>query len=106
MLYWFRHRANLPQPKNAAPQGWDRCVNNIRGSHSHLCLKGSVASTFMMGAGGHLRWNENVELRQRLDQGKELKTMFIFILVHVCHLFLETFFFNRQLLIIFFEFLF
>ena len=71
MLYWFRHRANLPQPKNAAPQGWDRCVNNIRGSHSHLCLKGSVASTFMMGAGGHLRWNENVELRQRLDQGKE-----------------------------------
>ena len=52
----------------AAPQGWDRCVNNIRGAHSHLCLKGSVASTFMMGAGGHLRWLEDQnELRRRLD---------------------------------------
>ena len=44
-----------------------RCVDNIRGAHSHLCLKGSVASTFMMGAGGHLRWQNHAELRKRLD---------------------------------------
>jgi hypothetical protein len=57
MLWWFRHRAGQPQPNSTAgPHGWDRCVNNIRGGAGHLCLKGSVASTFLMGAGGLLRW--------------------------------------------------
>ena len=37
-----------------------------------MCLKGTVASTFLMGAGGHLRWHKNdsahaVELRRRFD---------------------------------------
>ena len=60
MLWWFRHRAGLVQPNpSAAPQGWDRCVDNKRGGVGHLCLKGSVASTFLMGAGGHLRWSSS-----------------------------------------------
>jgi hypothetical protein len=68
MLWWFRDRAGLPQPSTeAAAQGWDRCVNNIRGGDGHLCLKGSVASTFLMGAGGQLRWQKNTELRRRFD---------------------------------------
>lgn len=78
MLWWFRHRAGLAQPNaSAAPQGWDRCVNNKRGQGvpNHLCLKGSVASTFLMGAGGILRWpppsnvksDALVELRRRFE---------------------------------------
>jgi hypothetical protein len=38
------------------PQGWDRCTDNLRKEAGKLCLKGSVASTFLMGAGGILRW--------------------------------------------------
>ena len=71
LLWWFRDRAGLAQPNaSASPQGWDRCVDNKRGGAGHLCLKGSVASTFLMGAGGHLRWpsdGASPELRRRFD---------------------------------------
>ena len=73
MLWWFRQRAGLPQPNaSAGPHGWDRCVQNLRGGDGHLCLKGSVASTFLMGAGGHLRWPQpqpgpSAELRRRFE---------------------------------------
>ena len=58
MLWWFRWRAagmTGPSPPGA-PQGWDRCTDNLRKEAGKLCLKGSVASTFLMGAGGLLRW--------------------------------------------------
>lgn len=53
MLWWFRFRAGDPNPPGR-PQGWDQCDNNLRAQH--MCLKGTVASTFLMGAGGILRW--------------------------------------------------
>ena len=58
MLWWFRWRAQGmtgPSPPGRA-QGWDRCTENLRKEAGKLCLKGSVASTFLMGAGGILRW--------------------------------------------------
>ena len=81
MLWWFRFRAGDPSPPGH-PQGWDRCSNNLRVG-DHMCLKGTVASTFLMGAGGILRWPapegcctspassccaSRAELRRRFDE--------------------------------------
>ena len=32
-----------------------------------MCLKGTVASAFLMGAGGVLRWTENTALRSKFE---------------------------------------
>jgi hypothetical protein len=77
MLWWFRFRAGEASPPGQ-PQGWDQCDNNLRAKH--MCLKGTVASTFLMGAGGILRWPmaccaagvsdccaSRAELRRRFD---------------------------------------
>jgi hypothetical protein len=58
MLWWFRWRRQgmTGQSPPGQPQGWDRCTDNLRKEAGKLCLKGSVASTFLMGAGGILRW--------------------------------------------------
>jgi len=65
MLWWFRHRAGDPSPPGQ-PQGWDRCDNNLRVGGA-MCLKGTVSSAFLMGAGGVLRWRENAALRAKFE---------------------------------------
>lgn len=58
MLVPFRIRAGEQNPPDDQPQRdfWDED------------LRGSNAGRFMMGAGNTLRWMENKELRQRLDE--------------------------------------
>lgn len=64
LLYQFRKRgAGLPNcppnPPGAKCFGWD-CGDDW--------VEGSAAGLFLMGAGGHLRWQENPTLRALLDQ--------------------------------------
>jgi DUF1680 family protein len=56
MLYWFRQRAGRPAP--GMP---------YRG-HFEDNIKGQTAGLFLMGAGHALRWQEDGELRRKLDQ--------------------------------------
>jgi hypothetical protein len=53
MLYWFRIRAGNPNPPGQS-YGWDNA-----GFEGGYGLKGSVAGAFLMGAGGHVRWNND-----------------------------------------------
>ena len=59
----------LPRPpthQQGSPQGWDKCADNLR-NDANMCLKGTVASAFLMGAGGVLRWREDAELLARFS---------------------------------------
>lgn len=57
MLYDFRVRAGDPNPPGHC-HGWD-CRKDW--------IEGSIAGLFLMGAGGHLRWAENAQLRSMMD---------------------------------------
>ncbi|HEX2999996.1 MAG TPA: beta-L-arabinofuranosidase domain-containing protein [Armatimonadota bacterium] len=56
ILYWFRVKAGLPAPGEPY--------------HSHFedNLHGQTAALFMMGAGNSLRWREDPELRERMNE--------------------------------------
>jgi uncharacterized protein len=56
MLYWFRVNAGQPAPGQP-----------YRG-HFEDNIKGQTAGMFMMGAGNALRWAEDAELRDRLEE--------------------------------------
>ena len=58
LLFPFRARAGLPQPPGAHCIGWDCPVGWI---------EGSVSGLFLMGAGGHLKWKEDPQLRAMMD---------------------------------------
>jgi hypothetical protein len=58
MLFQFRKRADIPNPPNATCIGWD-CTSDW--------IEGSIAGLFLMGAGGHLRWTEDTQLRQMMN---------------------------------------
>ena len=62
ILYWFRVRAGVENPPDAANWGWDG-----HGPDMPYGLKGSVAGLYMMGLGGALRWQNDTELWQRLS---------------------------------------
>ena len=53
-----RKRAGVPQAPGAKCHGWD-CREDW--------VEGSLAGLFLMGAGGHLRWQENTVLREMMD---------------------------------------
>ena len=57
VLFDFRKRAGNPSPPGAC-HGWDCTADWI---------EGSIAGLFLMGAGGHLRWEENAQLREMMD---------------------------------------
>jgi uncharacterized protein len=56
ILYWFRKKAGLPAPGQP-----------YRG-HFEDNIKGQTAGLFLMGAANSLRWQEDGELRQRVDE--------------------------------------
>ncbi len=57
LLYVFRERAGIPNPPGK-PFNWDKDGPKVTGS---------VAGLFLMGSGNALRWQENPELRRRMD---------------------------------------
>lgn len=57
LLYVFRERAGKPSPPGK-PFNWDKGGPKVTGS---------VAGLFLMGSGNALRWEENQELRRRMD---------------------------------------
>ena len=58
MLYWFRVYAGVDAP--GAPYGYD-------GGHFENNLYGQTAGEFLMGAGTLLLWQEDAELRQKMN---------------------------------------
>lgn len=56
ILYWFRVKAGLPAPGQP-----------YRG-HFEDNIKGQTAGLFLMGAGHSLRWQEDAELRARVEE--------------------------------------
>ena len=59
LLFDFRRRANVSQAPGAKCVGWDCRVDWI---------EGSLAGLYLMGAGGHLRWEEHAQLRAAMDK--------------------------------------
>ncbi len=57
LLYVFRERAGIPNPPGK-PFNWDKDGPKVTGS---------VAGLFLMGSGNALRWEENPELKRRMD---------------------------------------
>src|SRR5262245_21242157 len=55
ILYWFRVKAGLPAPGEP-----------YRG-HFEDNIKGQTAGLFLMGAANSLRWQDDAELRQRVN---------------------------------------
>ncbi len=56
ILYRFKERAGDANPPGQ-PQGWEA-----------TCLPGSLAGLFLMGSGGVLRWENNAELRDKMNR--------------------------------------